>query len=105
MTVVRFSYLDGNIIGFEVSGHSTENANDLNGKLVCASVSSAVYMAVNTLTEIQHLDVDAAVSDGKMSAKVMNNAEKAQVVLSGLLLHLTELSKDYPKNITIYSEV
>ena len=82
------------VTGFEISGHSdfSEQGSDI----ICSAVSSAAYMAANTLTEVQELDCDITVNDGFMELKLSKaEAEAAQVVLNGLLLHLDALSKEY----------
>ena len=82
------------VTGFEISGHSdfSEQGSDI----ICSAVSSAAYMAVNTLTDVQKLDCDVTVNDGFMDLKLSKaEAEAAQVVLNGLLLHLDALSKEY----------
>ncbi|MBQ0110828.1 MAG: ribosomal-processing cysteine protease Prp, partial [Oscillospiraceae bacterium] len=50
MTTVRFLYTNKELTGFEISGHATKNENDINGKAVCAAVSSSAYMTANTIT-------------------------------------------------------
>lgn len=105
MIKVKF-YKTGNLInGFEISGHGTENENDLSGKLVCASVSSAAYMAANTVSEIIGDSTEATVNDGYMKIICQNGSECTQKVFEGLLLHITELEKQYSKRIQIITEV
>ena len=89
-----FTVQDKLVTGFEISGHSgfSKQGSDI----ICSAVSSAAYMAVNTLTDVQKLDCDVAVNDGFMDLKLSKaEAEAAQVVLNGLLLHLDALSKEY----------
>ncbi len=105
MTNISFYYHDNFITGFLIVGHSTKNANDINGKVICSAISSSAYMAVNTLTEIVKANVKTNVTDGEMKIEILDKIKESQVVLSGLKLHLVELSKDYPENITINSEV
>ena len=89
-----FTVQDKLVTGFEISGHSdfSEQGSDI----ICSAVSSAAYMAANTLTEVQELDCDITVNDGFMELKLSKaEAKAAQVVLNGLLLHLDALSKEY----------
>lgn len=97
MTKVIFYKSENNIVGFEISGHSTQNCKDLNGKLLCSAISSVAYMVVNTLTEILNVSVSATVKDGKMKVVLHNKIKESQPLLLGLKLHFVELSKDYPK--------
>ena len=100
MTSVKF-LADEKLFGFEISGHSTVNCDDEVGKTVCAAVSSAAYMAANTITEIVGDKANAKVTDGKMCFAVKNPSNAAVTVLEGLRLHLTELSMQYSNNIKI----
>ena len=105
MIRIRFIKHQNFLEGFELKGHSgyAENGSDI----VCASVSSAAYMTANTITEILGLGADISVSDGYMMMKLTSqDALKAQDILRGYELHVTELSKQYQINITVnYSEV
>ena len=100
MTSVKF-LADEKLCGFEISGHSTVSCDDEVGKTVCAAVSSAAYMAANTITEIIGDKAEAKVNDGEMYFKVKNPSDAAIVVIKGLKLHLTELSMQYSNNIKI----
>ena len=85
--------------GFEIKGHAmfAESGEDV----VCAAVSSAAYMAANTITDVIKANADADADDGRMLLTLRNPDEKTETVLRGLELHLTELSKQYPENIKI----
>ena len=91
--------------GFRVSGHSTKNAEDEEGRTLCAAVSSAAYMAAHTITEVIGDRAEIEVSDGEMLLKVENPSDKTVAVLKGLKLHLSELSKQYGKRLNVISEV
>ena len=99
--MIRVKFLIGNkqLTGFEIKGHAmfAESGNDV----VCAAVSSAAYMAANTLTEIIGAKADANAQDGMMRVILGQSDEQTETVLRGLELHLTELSKQYPENIKI----
>lgn len=105
MINICFIKCRNSLTGFELKGHSgyAEHGSDI----VCASVSSAAYMTANTITDILGLDADISVDDGYMMMKLTSqNALKAQDILRGFELHVTELSKQYQINITVnYSEV
>ncbi|MBQ8210659.1 MAG: ribosomal-processing cysteine protease Prp [Clostridia bacterium] len=89
--------------GFVIDGHSgyAECGQDI----ICAAVSSAAYMAVNTVTEILGIDIDADVNDGYMKIMLSSTSKAATDMLKGLQLHLTELAKDNPDFIEITTEV
>ncbi len=101
MTSVKFLADKNSVYGFEISGHSSINCDDEVGKIVCAAVSSAAYMAANTITEIIGDIADVKVNDAEMIFKCKNPSEPAIKVLSGLQLHLVSLSDDYSNNIKI----
>ncbi len=88
----------------EISGHSTENADDIQGKLVCSAVSSAAIMAANTITEIIGDKADVQVRDGYLSFKVKESQDNKSVI-AGLIFHLEQLSYEYPDRIKITMEV
>ena len=99
MIRINFTKENGLISGFECKGHSmsAQSGQDI----ICAAVSSACYMAANTITEVIALDADAAAYDGYMRIDIKSSKEKAQDTLNGLYLHLTELEKQYPSNIKL----
>lgn len=75
--------------------------------IVCAAVSSACYMAANTITDVLMLDADISLRDGYMRLMLSDgDAVKARAILQGLRIHLQQLAEQYPKNIKIeFSEV
>lgn len=99
MIKVRFSVGDRQLNGFEISGHAlfAESGKDI----ICAAVSSAAYMAANTVTDIIRADAKAQAEDGAMVLTLNEPNTQAETVLRGLELHLTELSKQYPQHIKI----
>lgn len=101
MTSVKFLADKNSLYGFEISGHSSFDCDDEVGKIVCAAVSSAAYMAANTIIEIIGDKTEALVDEAKMCIKVSNPSECTIKVLEGLKLHLTELSDQYSNNIKI----
>ena len=86
-----------------MSGHTGVRGESI----VCAAVSSACYMAANTITEILCIDADISVSDGYMSVIVSGDGiQKAAAILAGLRLHMEQLAQQYPNQIKIkFSEV
>lgn len=91
---------NGFLCGFDVQGHS---GSAVCGRdIVCAAVSSAVYMAVNTLTQVSGCAADIREADGLLSCTVCEmDIPKAQEVLKGLHIHLQGLVAQYPKLIKI----
>lgn len=89
-------------VSFTIKGHSgfAEEGADI----VCAAVSSAAYMTVNTITEILGIKGSSKVKDGYLQFKV-SGSTAARDIIRGLQLHLSELSKDYPDYVTVTTEV
>ncbi len=104
MIKVTFHSENNALTGFEISGHSGAGARG--NDIVCAAVSSAAYMAANTIIEIIGISAEADVNDGKMKISIpREDAEKAKDTLLGLELHLKGLAEQYPNNVTITTEV
>ncbi len=105
MTSVKFLSKQESLYGFEIKGHSSSDCDDFEGKLVCSAISSAGYMAANTITEIIGDECEVKVDDALMCIVVKSPSKSSTQVLDGLKLHLTELSKQYSKRIKITTEV
>lgn len=83
--------------GFLIKGHSdyAEEGSDV----ICASVSSAAYMAANTLTEIVGAKADISVDDGYLRLMLEEADGKTELILQGLELHISTLAQDYDEYI------
>ena len=95
MTTIAFCGTENLLTGFEITGHSgyAEEGADI----VCASISSCAYMVANTVTEILHLPATAVADDGYLLLRLdPKDAAPAQAILQGFLLHVKELSAEYP---------
>ena len=104
MTEAIFFRREGRLCGFTVTGH-TDNAGSEQAKLVCAAVSSAVYLAANTLTDVIKADASVSVDDGRMTLRLADTGESAAAVLEGLRLHLIQLEEQYPTYLSTKTEV
>lgn len=92
-------YSDGkSLSGFEIKGHS--GYADEGSDIICASVSSASYMAANTITEIIGEKADIEVSDGYLRLITRSDKNEVQTMLRGLQLHVNALAEDYKKYIS-----
>ena len=100
MTCVRLSRN-----GFTVNGHCTIDADDEQGRQVCAAVSSAAYMTANTIIEVIGDKVEADVSDALMKVTVKNPSDKTLTVLEGFKIHLQQMAEQFPNCIKVYLEV
>ena len=100
MTTAKFLFLDDTIVSFELSGHS--GAGEEGTDIVCSAVSSAAYMAANTIIEIMKLSPETEVRDGYMKIQMnLKDALKSKVITDGLYLHLSELQSQYPNNLKL----
>ncbi len=90
-----------NSVSFKVQGHSgfAEEGSDI----VCAAVSSAAIMTVNTITEILGEKDTSKVKDGFLQFEASGKA--ARDIIMGLKLHLEGLSQEYPDYVTVTTEV
>ena len=100
MITVKF-FTESNVIkGFTVKGHS--GLAERGADILCAAVSSACYMTVNTLTEVLKVNVKAEVNeDGYMKAVIQEANREAENLLRGFQIHISNLAKDYPKNLKV----
>lgn len=105
MISIKFQSAGGQLEGFTLCGHGTSDEGDDFGRIVCSAVSSAVYMAANTLTEIVGADADVFDDGDVLSFRLTSKIPEGQTVLKGFKLHVTELSREYSENIEIISEV
>lgn len=85
--------------GFVSKGHALTAPSGQD--ILCAFVSSACLMAANTVTDVIGLSAEAEAEKGYLKLIVKDDPIPAQDILKGLLLHLSELQKDYPENIKI----
>ena len=100
MTTAKFLFSDDVIVSFELSGHS--DAGEEGTDIVCSAISSAVYMAANTIIEIMKLNPKTVVRDGYLKVKMtLEDARKSKVITDGLYLHLSELQNQYPNNLKL----
>ncbi len=99
MTKVKFFIGDNRLNGFEIKGHSgfSEEGSDI----VCAAVSSAALMTVNTIIGVIEDKADVENNDGFLKLYVSEPSKLTADILEGLRYHLNEISKQYPENIRI----
>jgi uncharacterized protein YsxB (DUF464 family) len=99
--MIKIEFYSGihGLCGFEVTGHaySGESGEDV----ICAFVSSACLMTANTITDVLNLDADAQSDNGYLKLMILEDSTPAQDILNGFKLHMTELEKDYPKNLKV----
>ncbi len=98
MTKIRFVLKAGRPVSFLMEGHA--GAGSQGSDIVCAALSSAAYMAANTITDVMGVRAEAAVSDARFSLVLPADAPKEAIqVMEGLQLHLEQLEGQYPTSI------
>lgn len=94
----------GKITGLVIKGHAgyAEPGFDI----VCAAVSTALWMAVKGIEAQKLAGVSYEQSDGYVSCHISDDRKPAcDALLDSLTLTVTELAKQYRKNIFIVSSV
>lgn len=92
--MIKVSILGDNK-GFEIDGHSGMSRRG--SDIVCASVSSAAYMTVNTITDVFGVDVKVNVDDGYMQVVLTEESNEAEKLIEGFKLHIDGLAEQYPE--------
>ncbi len=99
MVLVQMLSRHERLCGFRMEGHAGGKAGS---DIVCAAISSAVYMAANTVTEVCGCKADITVEDGFLFLLLKpGDEDRAADVLEGLQLHLTGLQEQYPKRLHV----
>ena len=101
MNTASFKVKDDLILGYEISDHCTADDADEQGKIICSAVSSVAFMTANTITEVIGAAAETSVKDAFMSLSLTESIDECQSILKGLLLHLSELSQQFPEFIEI----
>ena len=94
----------GSIVRFECSGH-TDYA-DSGSDIVCASVSAAVYSAINGIDKLLGVDFGYEKRDGYLFFVLPNEIGMTErkyinILLESMCLFLRELAEQYPDNVEI----
>jgi uncharacterized protein YsxB (DUF464 family) len=105
MITVRFLQHNGTSSGCTVSGHAGYGTEG--DDIVCASVSSAVQITANTLTEILQIPAAVTAVEDTIDIRLPEGSDPVgYALLDGLSLHLELLKDDFPDWIQIeYTEV
>jgi hypothetical protein len=105
MTTAEFFRKDGEVIGFKVKGHSgyAEQGEDV----VCASVSSAVMLTANAVTEVFGYDADVSAYEDTITLKTnIKGDEILQKLYQGLILQLQQIALEFENNLKVqFTEV
>ena len=91
---------DGKIVQFTVDGHSgfSEEGKDI----VCASVSSTVWMTLNGIEKQKLAELKYEERDGYVNCHISaDRSASADAMLESLISFMNELSKQYGKYICV----
>ena len=72
--------------------------------IVCAAVSSAAYMTVNTIQDIMKAHAEVYVDEDSALLRLTleaDSVERCQDLMAGFKLHITALQEQYPENIQV----
>jgi uncharacterized protein YsxB (DUF464 family) len=100
MVRAAFFLKDGRYCGFTVTGHALPPGDYGEYDLICAAVSSAVYLTCNTLTDFIG-GCCACQDDNKITLNAENSNGAAQGIIRGFQSHMREMARQYPKNIIL----
>ena len=94
-----FWYRGGQPVGFDLEGHAGGQAGR---DIVCAAVSSAAYLAANTLTDVCGCAADVTEADGHLRVSLSDeDAKRGEIMLRGFALHMKALRDQYPNQIEV----
>ena len=100
MIRVEFTKSGELLTSFSVSGHA--GYDDYGHDIVCASVTSAVQLTANGITEVLELPAKVDVEENLIRVTLpRQQREKGQPFLQALLLHLRLLAQDYEGTIQV----
>lgn len=100
MIRVEFTKSGELLTSFSVSGHA--GYDDYGHDIVCASVTSAVQLTANGITEVLGLSAKVDVEENLIRVTLpRQQREKGQPFLQALLLHLRLLAQDYEGTIQV----
>ncbi|MEF9853498.1 MAG: ribosomal-processing cysteine protease Prp [Hydrogenoanaerobacterium sp.] len=106
MISAKFHLKNGRYVAFAVSGHAMFAGYGQD--IICASVSSALQLTVNGITEILKIAADVVVEENEISLTLPNDCDRqdANAFICAFCLQVQLLEETYPKNIKlIISEV
>ena len=86
--------------GFLLEGHSEDRP--AGESVVCAAVSSAAYLAANTVLDVCGCQAEAEVREGYLFLRVtQQDLTPCQIILEGFYRHLQALQEQYSKMIQL----
>ena len=100
MIRANFTRTEGKLTAFSLSGHA--GYDEFGKDIVCASVTSAVQLTANAITEVLKVQADVKVLDNQINMKLPKNCQQeAFSFMDALLLHLEILAEDFEGTIKV----
>lgn len=98
----------GRILRFQVSGHAGYAA--AGSDIVCAGVSAVAIGSVNAVEKLTGIELKADVRDGWLSAELPDHADpvqaqKAQLLLEGMVAQIETIAEEYGKYVKIKERI
>lgn len=90
---------NGIIKNIVIDGHS--GYSEAGSDIVCASVSSICITSVNSIIRFDSSSIEYNENDGHLEVDIKKHNEFIDIILDNMIDLLTELEKDYKKNIKI----
>lgn len=88
----------------KVKGHA--NYAEYGQDIVCASVSTAVYMSINQIEVFDKIEcINTIIKEGNACIEVVREDEIVKKVISNLIFTLRDLELQYPKYIKINEKI
>ena len=101
MTTIKLIKCDGNIVGFDVSGHSgyAESGSDI----VCAAISSVVGLTETIINDSFGCKADVTVDPetARITLRLSEPCDICRSVLEAFERYVCALREEYPKHIKI----
>ncbi|MFI3326059.1 MAG: ribosomal-processing cysteine protease Prp [Clostridia bacterium] len=98
---------NGLLTGCRIAGHA--EYDEIGSDIVCAAVSSAAYMTINTITDVMGVSLLSLRIDdeGELFFRLeLKDEFRCREIITGFKIHLTNLEEQYPDNIQVnYLEV
>ncbi len=100
ITINLFRNESRQIVRFTVSGHA--GFAEYGADIVCASVTTAAFTALNGLTDIAKIDADFSVREGYLDCRLPEKLserkrEDADLLLESMVLSFQNLEEQYGK--------
>lgn len=98
-TVVLYRAQDGQVTGFEVSGHTgyAQAGQDI----VCSALSFLAITCANALESIAKLKPEVFQQDGLLRVRVTEVNDEARTIFAVFNQGIEDLRDSYPKHVTL----